>query len=235
MIPDFKVISVKDGQILFEEYNSQKKREIEESENIDDNVDYITLIDGLTKWAQILNFPKINTDKVEEVLSKVLIPLPKTDSFLTLQDVGFGISQVFPIFIESLRMEKGETLILEQPEIHLHPSMQSKLADFLLSMAASDKKFFIETHSEHLINRLCLRIAQDPSNRIKDLISLAFIETPRDFAESEGKGSIITKLKLNKYGEVENWPIGFFDESDYNDLLIAGINKRKKEKERDEN
>jgi len=235
MIPDFKVISVKDGQLVFEEYNLEKKKEEEKSDNIAEDINYITLIDGLAKWSQILNFPKINTDKVEEVLSKVLISLPKAKSFLTLQDVGFGISQVFPIFIESLRMEKGETLILEQPEIHLHPSMQSKLADFLLSMAASDKKFFIETHSEHLVNRLCLRIAQDPTNRIRDLISLAFIEIPRGFAESEGGGSIITKLKLNKYGEVENWPIGFFDESDYNDLLIAGINKRRREKERDEN
>ena len=234
MIPDFKIITSKDGRISFEDYNFEKKREEQIQQEITDDGNYITLIDGLNKWAEILNFPKINTDKIEEVLSKVLISLPETDSFLTLQDVGFGISQVFPIIIESLRMETGDTIILEQPEIHLHPNMQSKLADFLLSMTASDKRFFIETHSEHLINRLCLRIAQDPTNQIRDLISLVFIERKRDSVESERSGSIITKLRLNKYGEVENWPIGFFDETDYNDLLIAGINKRKLEKERDE-
>ena len=107
--------------------------------------------------------------------------------------------------------------------------MQSKLADFLLSMAISEKKFIIETHSEYLINRICLRIAQDPSNKLKDLISIVFIEPPTIDTNDDYKGSVVKKVKLNKYGEIDKWPVGFFDKNDYHKILKAGIIKRENE------
>ena len=182
----------------------------------------------MSKWAELLEFPKIGTERVEEILTKVLVQLGHNDKFITLQDVGFGISQVFPVYLESLRMELGETLILEQPEIHLHPSMQSKLADFLLCMAVSGKNFIIETHSEHLVDRLCLRIAQDPDDKIKDLVSMVFIENTPAFPNDTFRGSLITKLKIDEYGDIENWPVGFFDKTDHRKILKAGIEKRKR-------
>ena len=66
---------------------------------------------------------------------------------VSLPDVGFGVSQILPILVECLRVKEGETIILEQPEIHLHPSLQSKLADFFICMAKSGKNLVIETHS----------------------------------------------------------------------------------------
>jgi predicted ATPase len=138
-----------------------------------------------------------------------------------LLDVGFGITQVLPIIVECLRTQQGETIVLEQPEIHLHPSLQSKLADFFVSMVKSGKNLVIETHSEPLINRLCLRIAQEESTEIKNFTNILFIS----FNE-RSKSSVSRPVEINKYGEIENWPVGFFDENDSRDLLAATLKKR---------
>lgn len=211
-IPKFYIYDILDNILRFNKYDSSSLKE------------------GLELWSKKLDLPSIDPKKVEQTLFKIMVKLPVGDKAVTLQDVGFGISQILPVYVESLRMEEGNTLILEQPEIHLHPSMQSKLADFLLSMAYSGKRFIIETHSEHIINRLCLRIAQDPKNKIKDLISMVFLEPPK-IKKKKYEGTRIKELEINKYGEVETWPVGFFDESDFEKILSAGINKRKRETE----
>lgn len=138
-----------------------------------------------------------------------------------LPDLGFGVSQILPILVECLRTAERETIILEQPEIHLHPSLQSKLADFFICMAKSGKNLVIETHSEHLINRLCLRIAQEESNDTRNLINILFISF-----DEQNKTSISRLVEINKYGEIENWPVGFFDDNDSRDLLAATLKKR---------
>ena len=148
----------------------------------------------------------------------------KVDSLgikLDLTDVGFGVSQILPIIVECLRMAEGETIILEQPEIHLHPSLQSKLADFFICMAKSGKNLVVETHSEHFIYRLCLRIAQEESNDTRNLINILFVS-----CDEENKSSIAKPIEINKYGEIENWPVGFFDENDSRDLISATLKKR---------
>ncbi len=212
-IPAFKIYEIRNNQILFSEFECED----------------LTLQKGLLKWFEIIGLPDINPKLVEKILFKIMVDLLKKDSEVSLQDVGFGISQILPVYIESLRMNKEHILILEQPEIHLHPKMQSNLADFILCMMLSGKNFIIETHSEYLINRICLRIAQDQNNILKDMISIVFIDPPKINKEKGFEGSKINRVALNNYGEIENWPIGFFDEMDYNKILSAAINKRKKE------
>jgi predicted ATPase len=138
-----------------------------------------------------------------------------------LPDVGFGVSQILPILVECLRTKEAETIILEQPEIHLHPSLQSKLADFFICMAKSGKKLVIETHSEHLINRLCLRIAQEESGEVKEILNTLFVS----FDEKQ-KTSVVKPIQINEFGEIQNWPVGFFDENDARDLMEATLKKR---------
>ncbi len=212
-IPVFKIFDIKNNQILYNDFICEN----------------LTLQKGLSKWFEILGLPDINPKLVEKILFQIMVKLLKKDFNVSLQDVGFGISQILPVYIESLRMNKGHTLILEQPEIHLHPKMQSNLADFLLCMMLSGKNFIVETHSEYLINRICLRIAQDQKNILRDMISIVFIDPPKFHEEKGFEGSKIKKISLNKYGEIENWPIGFFDEMDYTKLLKAAIDKRKNE------
>lgn len=140
---------------------------------------------------------------------------------VSLPDVGFGISQVLPVLVECLRSQPGDTIILEQPEIHLHPSLQSRLADFLICMAKSDKKLVIETHSEYMMNRFFLRIAQEDDDEIRKLFNPLFVS----FDEGE-QTSVVKPISINEFGEIENWPVGFFDQNDARELMAATLKKR---------
>jgi len=79
---------------------------------------------------------------------------------VNLRDVGSGIAQCLPILVQSLLAEKGATIIIEQPELHLHPEAQVALADFFIDQARAGKRFLIETHSEHFLLRFQRRIAE---------------------------------------------------------------------------
>lgn len=99
--------------------------------------------------------------KVRDVIHKITI---KQDGIsVDLTDVGFGISQVLPILVQLFLCEEGSTIIIEQPEIHLHPNMQAILTTLLARISVKyKKKLIIETHSEAMIRRL-QRLYLDPS------------------------------------------------------------------------
>jgi predicted ATPase len=194
-----------------------KKKSIEKYELRDKD----KLIDSVNWWlSDFMKLPRIHSvNELSGVINQVKVNSLGIE--LDLTDVGFGVSQILPIIVECLRMAEGETIILEQPEIHLHPSLQSKLADFFICMAKSGKNLVVETHSEHFINRLCLRIAQEESNDTRNLINILFVS-----CDEENKSSIAKPIEINKYGEIENWPVGFFDENDSRDLISATLKKR---------
>ena len=75
-----------------------------------------------------------------------------------ITDIGFGVSQILPILTQGLYMSKDETLLIEQPEIHLHPKMELAMADFLIELAKSERNLIVETHSDHIINRIIHRV-----------------------------------------------------------------------------
>ncbi|MBN1554367.1 MAG: DUF3696 domain-containing protein [Phycisphaerae bacterium] len=119
-----------------------------------------------------------------------------------ITDVGFGVSQVLPILVLCYYVPEGSTILFEQPEIHLHPSVQSGLADVFIDVAKHrDIQLVIESHSEHLLNRLQTRIAEE-------------VLTPDDialyFCRAELKSSVLDELKTNMFGDIENWPKDFF-------------------------
>lgn len=96
----------------------------------------------------------------------------------------------------------GSTLMLEQPEIHLHPFVQAGLADVFIDVIKTrDIQIILESHSEHLLRRLQRRIAED---RI----------TPADaalyFVATQQGASVIDPLQLDLYGNISNWPHQFF-------------------------
>lgn len=134
-----------------------------------------------------------------------------------LTDVGFGVSQVLPVVVESFYAEPGSTVIMEQPEIHLHPAVQAGLADLFIEAISSREygqprrtQMIIESHSEHLLRRLLRRIAEgtvDPSD-----VACFFVSPGRN-------GSSIEPLQVDEYGDVRNWPQDFF--GDQSGDLIA--------------
>lgn len=133
--------------------------------------------------------------------------------------VGVGASQILPVVLLVLSANPGSIVILEQPELHLHPAVQSKLADFLL-VARADLNFLVETHSEYFITRLRLRIAQEKIS--PDRLSLMFA--------TRGKhGTILQHLNFNSMGSLQSWPVGFFDDQEKdNEEIIRVISERMK-------
>ncbi len=120
-----------------------------------------------------------------------------------ITDVGFGISQILPVITLCYYVPEGSTILLEQPEIHLHPSVQAGLADVLIdAMRVRKVQIIVESHSEHLLRRIRRRIAEG-----KDLsdeeVALYFCRFDRDH-------SVLDPLELDLYGNIRNWPKDFF-------------------------
>ena len=124
-----------------------------------------------------------------------------------LTQVGVGVSQVLPLIVAGLLAKPDTTLIIEQPELHLHPKVQSRLADFFLSLTQLGKQCLIETHSEHIINRIRLRIAEgSKSSPWQEAIKVYFVENEKE------SGSSFREVIINEYGAIQDWPKGFFEE-----------------------
>lgn len=137
---------------------------------------------------------------------------PQTGVRVNLSHVGFGVSQAAPIIVQGFLSPPNTCLLIEQPEIHLHPAAQADLADLFIDIMNEQKQLFVETHSEHMILRLRRRIAEGTVSA-RD-IQLLFV--------SKGKeGSRIEPLKIETSGQIENWPKGFFEEGYVESLKIA--------------
>jgi predicted ATPase len=122
---------------------------------------------------------------------------------VNLSDVGFGVSQILPVIVEGFYSPRGSMMMVEQPEIHLHPALQSDLGDLLIEISKDNKTVVVETHSEHLLLRIQKRIAEgalDPNE-----VAIYFVKPGED-------GSIVERISLNNYGQFMNWPSGFFEE-----------------------
>lgn len=127
------------------------------------------LMNATKNWADYLDIGELKIEPHEEMLKLNI----SNDNIV---DVGFGISQGLPVIVSGLLLNKHETLLLEQPEIHLHPNMQMKMADFLLTQACSNKNIIVETHSDHIINRITRRVMEDKTGTLQKLIKIYFVQ-----------------------------------------------------------
>ena len=119
-----------------------------------------------------------------------------------LTDVGFGVSQVLPVLVLCYYVPEGSILILEQPEAHLHPKVQSELADLLIEVVKERQlQIILESHSEHLLIRLMRHIAEE---------QISANDTAFYFCEMNEGVSEIERLDVDDYGNITNWPQHFF-------------------------
>src|SRR5208282_2117140 len=132
-------------------------------------------------------------------------------------------SQVLPILVMSLLADRDTTLIFEQPELHLHPKVQTRLADFFLSIVLMGKQCLIETHSEYLINRLRYRAATEgDDNQVTNNLKVYFVEKTTE-------SSNFREVEVNEYGAILDWPQGFFDQSqDESEAILRAAALKKK-------
>jgi predicted ATPase len=207
------------AQFLEEEAN----KEIEFYDIKNNKVQKSTLGKAVKYWiCNVFNLAKdIKAEKYKD--SYVVKVINHYDVESTIRQVGFGISQVLPIVVEGLRMNKNGILILEQPEIHLHPKVQSALFDFIYSLSLTGKKFVIETHSDHFITRMRRRIAESNDN-LSERITFVFVEQ----GESE---HLFHKLNLDDMGTFDYFPADFVEQTeDYDAIIMAQAKKAKNKK-----
>lgn len=128
-------------------------------------------------------------------------------NYYSIRNVGFGISYVLPIVLSILKAQKGDLLILENPEAHLHPKGQRKMGELVARAAESGVQIILETHSDHLLNGVRLSVKEKVINENKIQVNF-FQNNPLT-----GKKEVLNPTIL-KDGRMSFWPDGFFDEWD---------------------
>ncbi len=145
-----------------------------------------------------------------------------------LVDVGFGVSQVLPVVTLLFSVPQGSVVLLEQPELHLHPNAQSLLADLLLHVAEARKlQLIVESHSEHILRRLQRRIAEAETEFARPENIKTY------FCESRKGGSTISEVEVDRFGQISNWPEKFLGDigGDMHSMVKAALARRRTELE----
>ena len=126
-------------------------------------------------------------------------------------DVGSGITQVFPIIVASVYHERS-ILAIEQPELHIHPRIQQQIADMFIAQRYEPTIFLIETHSEHLMLRILRRIEESHSNKLKNPdLEIKANEVSVVYVEPSESGVKMNQLSIDDSGDFDDeWPDGFF-------------------------
>lgn len=184
-----------------------------------------TLAEGVKHWLHLFGIAEaIDTELRPRLGLEPHLNLPDVDRSLDMTAVGVGVSQIFPVLVMGLHSPPGSVLLMEQPELHLHPALQQKLGDFLLACSRSGRQLIVETHSDHLISRLRRRIAEDESNELQQYLAVIFAE------RHDGRTSY-RRVEVNRYGGIDEWPQGFFDQAAKESQLIlrAGLAKKKQD------
>lgn len=129
-------------------------------------------------------------------------------------NVGFGITQVFPIVVAALSASQHDILLIENPEVHLHPAGQAQMGQFLADVARVGVQVIVETHSDHILNgiRRSVKSGRLPA---EDVVIHFFKPRSQDVAQ-------VTSPVLDDSGNIDAWPEGFFDQFDKDMNHFAG-------------
>jgi predicted ATPase len=169
---------------------------------------------GIAKEVKLQRLGRSNQYQVLFVDAATNLPV-------NIADVGFGASQLLPIIVQGFYAPPGSVLLIEQPEIHLHPRAQATLGDLLMEVVkGGDRQIIVETHSEHLLARIQRRIAEQKFSH--EQVAIYYFEPTTE-------GAKIHRLELDEYGQLaEPIPEGFFEEGWREALAqIVAIGKRK--------
>ncbi len=167
---------------------------------VDNKLIYGTYFDALNYWAKtILGIDGIEQiQNIDGVITSILISQNGKKNLINT--VGYGVSQALPVIMEILD-SKSHLYIIDEPEIHLHPSAQVGFGKFFYEMAKVGKQIIVETHSEYIINYLIYKSLINP---VENLLSMYWINR-------SSKDSTIEKINWDRYGFISNRPSGFSD------------------------
>ena len=127
---------------------------------------------------------------------------------------GFGLTQVLPIVVAALSASAGGVMLIENPEVHLHPAGQALIGQFLADVARAGVQVLVETHSDHVLNGI--RRAVKTGRLAPEQVAIHFFQ-PRSDAGAQVHSPI-----LDAAGNIDVWPEGFFDQFDRDMNYFAG-------------
>src|SRR5690554_22082 len=180
-----------------------------------------TLLVQVSAWmCEISDGIKIGTKMIEEINGvsltyEFLTENGYTDKF-SPRNVGFGLTYTLPVVTALLSAKKGDILLIENPEAHLHPAGQSAMGKLISLVAQTGVQLFIETHSDHILNGIRSSVAK--GNIDNDNVALFYFSKDEELKKHEVE---IATPYLDEKGRIDEWPKGFFDEWDnqLDDLL----------------
>jgi predicted ATPase len=145
-------------------------------------------------------------DRDKKPLIQILLSKNETD--VNIVDVGQGMNQALPLIVRANITDRPDSMIiLEQPELHLHPAAHGDLAElFAKSAKENNQTFIIETHSENMLLRLRKLIVENDFGFTKDDMVIYWLE------EAELKGQELMEITINEDGILSDWRDGVFDE-----------------------
>ena len=109
---------------------------------------------------------------------------------------------MLPLITELLRLDGAQRFLLQQPEVHLHPSAQAALGSLFCEVAASGRQLIVETHSDHLIDRVRMDLRDGKINLTPDDVRILYFE--RDELDVK-----IHELWWDENGNIENAPASY--------------------------
>jgi predicted ATPase len=154
--------------------------------------------------------------EISQSISNILEPLFNTNASKDRYkpaNVGFGYHCILPIIVSGLIARKGEILIVENPEAHLHPKAQSRLTRFLAKVSSCGVQVFIESHSDHILN--ALRIAVLDKLIDHENLNILYLQLNSE--------QPVVQIPVQPNGGIEEWPKGFFDQMDKDFERLFGI------------
>ncbi|MCU0496862.1 MAG: DUF3696 domain-containing protein [Anaerolineae bacterium] len=190
------------------------------------------LLENVTEWMIKLGLIQdLKLEALDKEHRFYQLQVQVANSHSALFDVGFGISQVLPVITLLFFAPEGSILLLEQPELHLHPRAQSVLADLMLHVAETRHlQLIVESHSEHLLTRLQRRVAESENG----------FATPDNvkayFCRMTDQGAHIEDVCMDQYGQIQNYPDNFFGDNsgDLDALTDAALARRRAELRRNQ-
>lgn len=159
-------------------------------------------------------FRTLLAEAAVDIVQDLVLLDEQKKTFVSHRDIGIGVSQVLPVLVTAYAC-RNSLLAMEQPELHLHPALQSELGDVFIESALSrGNTFLLESHSEHLLLRIMRRIRETTAGSLPDgCPPLRADDVMILYVEPENSGSIVREMRLNERGElVKAWPGGFFEE-----------------------
>jgi len=205
-------------------YDANQEARIEWFNPFSKQIERSTLKVALDNWARYLDVAnQIGIETAGQSGFSWQVVHKEGQKALPLSAVGVGVSQVLPILVMGLLAPANTLLIIEQPELHLHASVQARLGDFFVGLSKCKKQCLIETHSENLVSQLRYHIVQSGGQDKSDCMIY--------FVDQDEKGAAkFERIEISARGNILNWPSGFFDESMHQEDKITAASIRRRAK-----